>query len=227
MWKRFLGMWKDMQECYRLAYEEIAETKTSEATSFNKKLGTAHIDAIIKLKSEVQKWNLSFSDWIQAQKSYVKALNGWLVRCLMYEPEEIPDDSPPVYVICNKWSQAVDNLSEKNVFEAITGFMFRVNELLEKHILDLQQKLTLDKELERKVKVLKRQEQKMHKVVSVAREETVHHGDVVDMISLQSGLKEIFVALDRFTATTAGVYEELSQQMKQENPVLGESSKIQ
>ncbi|XP_061372802.1 protein ALTERED PHOSPHATE STARVATION RESPONSE 1-like [Gastrolobium bilobum] len=244
----FFGMWKDMQECYRRQYQEIAEARTLDASSLNKKLGNSHLDAAIKLKSEVQNWNLSFSDWIHAQKSHVKALNGWLVRCLLYEPEEIPDDStpfspgkigaPPVFVICNKWSRAVDNLSEKNVIEAVNGFMVRVNELLERHILDHQQKITLDKELERKVKILEKQEQKMHKVVQArerkmvpdAREEkeallrgdAVHHGDIVDTISLQSGLQQIFVAMERFTATTAYLYEELSQQIKQEDHVLGE-----
>lgn len=257
LWKRFLGMWKDMQECYRCQYQEIAETKTLDASSLNRKLGNANIDAAIKLKSEVQKWSLSFSDWIHAQKSHVKALNGWLVRCLMCEPEEIPDDdstpfspskigAPPVFVICNKWSRAVDNLSEKNVIEAVNGFMVRVNELLEKHILELQQKLTLDKELERKVRTLERQEQKIHKVVQarerkiasnpIAREETnallrgdaVHHHDLVDTnTSLQSGLKQIFVAMERFTATTASSYEELCQQINRlDNHVLGESIKI-
>ena len=243
-----------MLECYRCQYQEIAEAKTLDASTFNKKLGRGHIDAAIKLKSELQNWNLSFSDWIHAQKCHVKALNGWLVRCLLYEPEELPDDTtpfspskigaPPVFVICNKWSRAVDNLSEKNVTEAVNGFMLRLNELLEKHILDLQQRLALDKELERQVKILERQEQKMNKIVQarerkmfpIAREETdavlrgdhaVHHGDLVDTSdSLQSSLKHIFAAMERFTATTAGLYQDLCQQINRDNRVLGESYKI-
>lgn len=252
VWKRFLGMWKDMQECYKCQYQQIVEAKTLDASSLNTKPGNAHIDATIKLKSEVQKWNLSFLDWIHAQRSHVKALNGWLVRCLLYEPEEVPDDStpfspskigaPPVFVICHKWSRAVDNLSEKNVIEAVNGFMLRVNELLEKHILDLQQKLTLDKEFERKVKMLEREEQKMHKVmraherkmVTVGREESdallrgdaVHHADIVDSTNLQSSLKQIFGAMEKFTDSTVRLYEELCQQIKQEDHVLGETNKI-
>ncbi|XP_027354515.1 nitrate regulatory gene2 protein-like isoform X1 [Abrus precatorius] len=249
----FLQMWEDMQECYKCQYQELAEARTLHVSSLNRKRGNDHIDAAINLKFEVQKWNLSFSDWIHAQKSHVKALNGWLIKCLLYEPEEVTDDStpfspdkigaPPVFVICNKWSQAVDNLSEKNVSEAVNGFMLRVNELLEKHILDLQQKLTLDKELERKVKMLERQEQKMHKVVQarerkmvpVAKEETdallrgdvVHHGDIVDANHLQTGLKKIFVSMERFIATTARLYEELRQQINKldDYHVLGESNK--
>ncbi|KAK2446600.1 hypothetical protein QL285_017384 [Trifolium repens] len=241
----FLGMWKDMQECYKRQYEEIVnnETKVLSVSSLNRKPCNANIDAALKLKSELQKWSLSFLDWIQAQKSQVKSLNDWLVRCLMYEPEEISYDStplgaPPVFVICNKWSRAVDNISEMNVIEAVNGFTLRVNELLEKHILELQKNSTLDKELEKKVKNLERQEQKMYKMVKarerkmnpIAKElregDAVHNNDVkVDSISLQSDLKQIFVAMEKFSATTASLYEELCQQIKQDGHVLGESNK--
>ncbi|OIV97577.1 hypothetical protein TanjilG_12334 [Lupinus angustifolius] len=246
----FLKMWKDMQECYK----EIAEAKALDASTFNRKLSSGQIDAAIKLKSVLQHWNLTFSNWIHAQKSHVKALNGWLVRCLMYEPEQVPDDSPPlsphnigvppVFVICDKWTRVVDNISEKNAIEAVNGFILRVSELLEKHILDLQQKFTLERELERKVQILERQEQKMQKVVHagernivpnpIAREESealvqrdvVHHGDFFDIDGIQSDLKMIFSAMERFTASTAQLYEELCQQIKLHNPVLGESNKI-
>ncbi|OIW14796.1 hypothetical protein TanjilG_05417 [Lupinus angustifolius] len=249
----FLKMWEDMQECYRCQYKEIAELKAFDASTFDRNLSNDQIDAAIKLKSELQNWNLSLSDWIHAQISHVKALNGWLVRCLMYEPEEVPDDStpfspskigaPPVFVICNKWSRLVDNISEKNVMEAVNGFMLRINDLLDKHILDLQQKLTLDKELERKVKILERHEQKMHKVVQarerkmvpIVREESVallqgddavHHGDFVDDNSMQSHLKQFFSAMEKFSASTAQLYKELCQQIKPQCHVLGDSNKI-
>ncbi|GAU30204.1 hypothetical protein TSUD_311550 [Trifolium subterraneum] len=102
----------------------------------------------------------------------------------------------------------------------------------------LQKNSTLDNELEKKVKNLKRQEQKMHKMVK-ARERkmdpiakklregvAVHNNDVkVDSISLQSDLKQIFVAMEKFSTTTASLYEELCQQIKPDDHVLGESNK--
>ncbi|KAF1896481.1 hypothetical protein Lal_00034179 [Lupinus albus] len=242
---RFHGMWKDLLECYRCQYKVIAEARSLGVSSFNKKVNNSHLDEAIKLKSELQNWNLSFSDWIYAQKSHVKALNGWLLRCLMYEPEEIPDgdspfsperlDAPPVFVICTKWSRAMDNLSEKEVIEAANGFIVRVNMLLEKHIADLQQNLTLDKELERKVQILERQEQKMQKVVNTRQRkmdpvdtdaDAVHHGQLVDTVCLQSGLEHIFAAMERYTATTASAYEELCQLIEKNRHVLGEKNNI-
>lgn len=227
-------MWKEMVECYRCQYKEIAEAKSVDASWFSRKPSNSDLDELIKLKCEVWDWNLSFSDWISAQKAHVKALNGWLIRCLPYEPEELLDGTPPfsparigappVFVICNKWSRAMDILSEKDVTEAVNGFMLKVNELLEKHVSDLQGNLTLDKELERKIKMLEREEQKMHKVFKarerkmcpIGREnnDAVHHADLVDTMNLQSGLEHIFAAMERFTASIACVYEELCQQIE-------------
>lgn len=253
--ERFLRIWKDMQECYKLQYQKIVETKALDVSTFNVKPCNANIEAALNLKSELQKWILSFLDWIQAQKSLVKALNDWLVRCLMYEPEEIldgstPFDAPHVFVICNKWSKVMGNISEKNVIEAVNGIILRLNEPLEKYILEHQKNSTLDKELERKVNIVERQQQKMQrKVKIVERQEqkkkmvTIgkalkeepnailqgdavnNNADIVDSTGLQSGLKQIFVAMEKFSALNVSLYEELCRQIKQDDHVLEESSK--
>lgn len=241
-------MWKDMQECYKLQYQKVVETKALDLSTFNRKPCNANIEAAINLKSELQKWILSFLDWIQAQKCLVKALNDWLLRCIMYEPEEIVDDdstpfdAPHVFVICNLWSKAMDNISEKNVIKAVYGFILRASEPLEKYILEHQKNSTLDKELERKVKIVERQEQKMRRKVNIMKmqeqkKEMVtiakalkgdavnNNDDIVDSTCLQSGLKQIFAAMEKFSATNASLYEELCQQIKQDDHVLGESNK--
>ncbi|MED6196927.1 hypothetical protein PIB30_051952 [Stylosanthes scabra] len=221
---RFLRMWKDMLECYKQQCKEIAEARSLEVSSLEGKLSNSHLHAAIKLKSEIKKWTLSFSDWMYAQKSHVKALNGWLLRCLMHDPEDSPAGigAPLVFVICSKWSLAMDDLSEKEVVEAVNGFMVRVNEILDKHISDPQQKATLDKELERQVKILEGQEQNMHKVIQsreikMGRGDAVHHGELVAAMSLQSGLQQIFAAMERFTASAARAYEQLCQQIELDN----------
>ncbi|MED6206434.1 hypothetical protein PIB30_026644 [Stylosanthes scabra] len=226
---RFLRMWKDMLECYKRQCKEIAEARSLDVSSFQGKLSNSHLHAAIQLKSEIKKWTLSFSDWMYAQKSHVKALNGWLERCLMHDPEDSPGgiDAPAVFVICSKWSLAMDDLSEKEVVEAVNGFIVRVNEILDKHISDPQQKATLDKELERQVKILERQEQNMHKVIQsreikMGRGDAVHHGDLVAAMSLQSGLQQIFAAMERFTATATRKYEQLCQQIDLDNHLSGD-----
>ncbi|XP_057722756.1 protein ALTERED PHOSPHATE STARVATION RESPONSE 1-like [Arachis stenosperma] len=236
---RFLRMWKDMLECYKRQCRQIAEARSLD-TSFNEKLSNSHLYAAIKLKSEIKNWTLSFSDWIYAQKSHVKALNGWLVRCLMHDLEEttaVPPFSsggigaPPLFVICSKWSRAMDDLSEKEMVEAVNRFILRVNEILDKHISDPRQKATLDKELERQVKILERQEQKMHKVIQsreikMGRGDAVHRGELLAAMSLQSGLQHIFAAMERFTASATRAYEQLCQQIEPDNHLSGDLNNI-
>ncbi|KAK4276459.1 hypothetical protein QN277_014606 [Acacia crassicarpa] len=216
---RFLGMWKEMQECYRSQNQGIEEGKSVEAFWLSREqVSKEHVDAAIKLKSELQNWNSSFSEWIYAQKCQVKALNGWLLRCL---PEEETSDegsarSPSVLVICNKWWQAVDKISDKNVVEAVNEFLSGVNEVLDKYISDLQQILAVDKELERRVRAVERQEQKMQREKKMKSES---EGGVLfesGSGSLRCRLQRIFSALENLAATSASAYEQLCQHIEQD-----------
>ncbi|KAJ6399709.1 hypothetical protein OIU77_020293 [Salix suchowensis] len=118
------------------------------------------LEAAIQLKIELQNWNLCFSNWISAQRGYVKALNGWLLRHLPSEPAEMSDDvppfspgrrgAPPVFAFCNQWSLAIDRVSEMEVIYAMNGFFASVDQYGERHCVYLQQRLTTDKDVERK-----------------------------------------------------------------------------
>lgn len=213
-----------MEECYRGQNEGIEEAESvEEACPLEKKqwVSKEHAEAAIRVKSELQKWNMSFSEWIHAQRCHVKALNGWLLRCL--PEEEIHDggsatksSASSVWVICSKWSEAVDKMSEKKVIEAVNELIYGVKELLDKYITELQQRLEVDKELERRMRVVGREEEKMQKVVkagSVVKQES--EGGVSG--SLHCRLKQIFCALENFTANSASAYELLCQHIQQDS----------
>ncbi|KAF6138449.1 hypothetical protein GIB67_040960 [Kingdonia uniflora] len=76
--------------------------------------------------------DFKFCGWVAAQKEYIK--NGWLLMCLLIEPEEIVDGdvpfslgwigAPPAFVICNYWAQSMeDMISEEENVQALSGFM--------------------------------------------------------------------------------------------------------
>ncbi|GMN34810.1 hypothetical protein TIFTF001_004904 [Ficus carica] len=230
---RLLPMWKAMLECHKSQYQTVAEIKGLDAIAYDGKLNNVDLKAAIQLKLELQTWNLSFSNWVFTQKDYVKSLNGWLMRCLLYEPEETPDGlipfspgrlgAPPIFVILNHWSQAMDTLSEKEVIGAIQGFLAGIDLLLKEHNVDLQQTVIADKELERKVKILEREEQKMQKLMQ-GREKNmsllgghthqkgtsfVNHSEIIRYCNLQLGLKHVFLAMEKFMENSMQVYEEL------------------
>lgn len=222
-----------MVECHKKQYQAVEEAKIldTNAITCNERLNNADLEAAIQLKLELQTWNLSFSNWIFAQKDYIKSLNGWLMRCLLYEPEETADGlvpfspgrlgAPNIFVICNQWSQALDRLSEKEVIGAIQGFLSCIDLQLKEHNVDLQKMVIADKEIERKVKMLERVEQKMLKVTQ-GREKNVvlfsgqkgtsfvlNHSEITRCSNLHLGLKQIFMAMEKFLVNSIQVYEEL------------------
>lgn len=225
-----------MLESHKSQYQVVAEAKGLDATvAYNGKLTYANLEAVIQLKIELQKWMLSFCNWIVIQKDYVKSMNGWLMRCLLYEPEETADGTipfspgrvgaPPVFVLCNHWSQAMDKLAENQVVGAVQGFVAAIDMLLKQHNVELQQMLVADKDIERKVKLLEREEQKIHKVmqsleknlVFLGEKENIRHEITRSSSSseLQLDLKHVFMALERFVANSIQVYEELDVRIEE------------
>ncbi|GAV63453.1 DUF632 domain-containing protein/DUF630 domain-containing protein [Cephalotus follicularis] len=238
---RLLGMWRAMLECHRCQSQAVAEAKNFDAVSSIEKINDAHLEAAIQLRLELQNWNLSFSHWIDAQKGYINALNGWLMKCLLYEPEETPDGitpfspgrigAPPVFVICCQWSQAMDRISEKEVIESMHGFLTSVNQLLERHTVDLQQRVLADKNMERRVKISEREEQRIRKLmlarekkkVLLTGEENVvllageigHQSAFTNSSSLHSGLDLIFVSMEKLAANFMQAHEELYSRIEE------------
>ncbi|GMJ02763.1 hypothetical protein like AT1G20530 [Hibiscus trionum] len=235
--QRLFGMWKVMLECHSCQCQKVMEAKCFDFIALNEKLTDAHLEVAMRLKLELQNWSLSFSSWIEAHRGFVKALNGWLRRCIVYEPEETTDGVSPlstgtgrvplVFVILNKWSEAMDTdkLLEKEVAEAVHGLVKSVNRVVEQHNADMQQRIIADKDMERKVKMLEKEGQRMQKLIQArakkmmrrAREEsdvllprdTTHRSDIMDASSLPFGLKQIFMAMEKLATHSKQAYEEL------------------
>ncbi|KAJ6336696.1 hypothetical protein OIU76_006549 [Salix suchowensis] len=237
--EELLDMWKVMLECHRCQSQAVVETRSLDDIASSVKFSDAYLEAAIQLKIELQNWNLSFSNWINAQRGYVRALNEWLLRCLPSEPEGRPDvgppfspgrtGAPPVFAFCNQWSLAIDRVSEMGVIYAMNGFFASVNQFLERHRVYLQQRLATDKDMERKVKILEREGQRLQKVIQArgrpfqAGGRAVHRSEMTSNSSLQFGLRQVFVAIEQFSADAMQGYEELHVhiehgRLSQENP---------
>ncbi|XVF63558.1 hypothetical protein PTKIN_Ptkin09bG0096400 [Pterospermum kingtungense] len=236
---RLFGMWKVMLECHTCQCKMVMEAKCLDVIDLSGKLNEAHLEVAIKLKLELQNLSLSFSSLTEAQRGYVKALNGWIRGCLLYEPDETSDDvlcpdrcgAHPVFVIINQWSKAMDRLSDKEVVEAVHGVFVSINQLLEQYYADLPQRIIADKDMERKVKALEKEEQKMQKIMQargkkmtlLTREEsafllprgTTHRSDTKGAASLQYGLKQIIMAMEKFATHSRQAYEDLQNGIKE------------
>lgn len=234
-------MWKSMLECHHSQCLAIKEARRLDAMASRKHFSDAHLEATLQLEHELLNWTLRFSCWFGAQRGYVRALNNWLLKCLLYVPEETPDGivpfspgrigAPPVFVICNQWSQALDRISEKEVVGCMRDFATTVLQLWERDKLEMRQRMMANKDMERKVKYLEREDQKIHKEIQVLDKrmvlsedgtglsiagQAVYQSETSKSGSLQVSLQRIFEAMEKFTASSLKVYEELLQRIEED-----------
>ncbi|KAJ4965478.1 hypothetical protein NE237_017327 [Protea cynaroides] len=241
-----IRMWKLMLECHRNQCQVITEAKNLDAIVSSRKFSFTHLEAAMQLEHEVLNWISNFSNWIGAQKGYITALNSWLLKCILYEPEETPDGiapfspgrmgAPPVFVICNQWSQAMERISEKEVVDAMLAFALGL-----RHNIVLCRRMMTTGDMERKVNALEKEEQKIQKVMQaldkkiamvsgqgtavLVPEQIVHQSNMSNISSLQSGLKQIFDAMERFTANSMQVYDEFRARIE-EDRLARENAKV-
>ncbi|ESQ27368.1 hypothetical protein EUTSA_v10018106mg [Eutrema salsugineum] len=137
-----IRMWRSMLKCHQKQFKAIMESKVRSVKANTVLQRDSGSRAILDLEMELREWCKSFNDWINTQKSYVQSLNGWLSRCLHYEPEATEDGiapfspsqigAPPVFIICKDWQEAMGRISGENVSNAMQGFASSLHELWEK-----------------------------------------------------------------------------------------------
>ncbi|CAO2815724.1 unnamed protein product [Amaranthus hypochondriacus] len=230
-------MWKAMLECHHNQCEAIDGARGLDALAFPSNPSDTHLEASLQLEHDLLNWTYRFTEWIGAQKGYVRALNCWLLKCILYEPEETADGiapfspgragAPPIFVICNQWNQSLERLSEtseKDLIESMRVFALMVFHFRERDKGELKQRMTANRDMDRKVKNLEREDMKMQKKMVLAPGDSdglslsghvVYQSDTSSKTSLQAGLRQVFEAMDRFTADSVKVYEELLQRSEE------------
>nr|KJB15938.1 hypothetical protein B456_002G205400 [Gossypium raimondii] len=232
-------MWKCMLECHHSQCQVIKEAKSLGSIGSGKKLSDDRLKATLQLEHELISWTIRFSSWIGAQKGYVRALNNWLLKCLHYEPEVTDDGiapfspsrvgAPPIFVICNQWSQVMDTISEREVVDSMRIFAMSIFQLWEQDKSEMHQRMMANKDLERKARNLDREDQKLHKEIQAMDKKIVlvsgdgnslsvaghvYQSDTSNA-SLQGSLQRIFDAMERFSSESSKAYEELLERVKE------------
>ncbi|KAH9294252.1 hypothetical protein KI387_035772 [Taxus chinensis] len=167
-------MWKVMLESHQTQNQIIAEAKSFGSSVGGKISSESHRQATLQLENELQKWHTSFSNWISAQRAYVEALNGWLLKCIIQEPEGSLKGkvsfsprrvgAPPLFSICKDWVPAYDKLPEKAVAHAIRSFAVDIRTLWAQQDDEQRQKRKADnlaKALDKRIASLQRIEGRM------------------------------------------------------------------
>ncbi|KAF7142876.1 hypothetical protein RHSIM_Rhsim05G0048900 [Rhododendron simsii] len=233
-------VWRSMLECHQSQRQAILQARRLDAVASHKHFSDAHLEATLQLEHELLEWTFRFSCWVGAQKGFVRALNDWLLKCLLYEPEETADGvvpfspsrigAPPIFVICNQWSQALGKISEKEVVDSMRDFANSVLQLWERDKQEMRQRMMANKDMEKKVKNLERKDQKIQKGIQALDKRIVlvsgtggglsvghvYQSETSKSSSLQVSLQHIFEAMERFAANILRTYEELLQRIEED-----------
>eukprot|EP00268_Persea_americana_P006459 TRINITY_DN1232_c1_g2_i1.p1 TRINITY_DN1232_c1_g2~~TRINITY_DN1232_c1_g2_i1.p1 ORF type:complete len:755 (-),score=163.94 TRINITY_DN1232_c1_g2_i1:159-2423(-) len=78
------------------------------------------------LESELRNWRACFDSWIASQRSYIRALASWALRCARSDIDpQSPrrsDGPPPIFGICIQWSRFLDALRDAPVVDGLDFF---------------------------------------------------------------------------------------------------------
>jgi hypothetical protein len=224
-------MWQDKLDSYKSQCQVISDVKN--LTSVES--GGSSRDLAIELELELIKWIINFSSWVNAQRNFAKALNGWLALCLNHEPEEACNGvsshspgkigAPLVFVICNKWSQAVDQTSEKGVVRAMQDLVSSVRHLWEQQHLEQSEQIIAIREREKWTKILVRKAQEISKEADelnkklalvpsqhslhVPRTVQTYGAHCVEACNLHRNLSLVLQALESFAFSSLQAFQEV------------------
>jgi hypothetical protein len=224
-------MWQDKLVSYQTQCRVISEVKNLTPVES----GGSSPDLAIELELELIKWIINFSSWVNAQRNFAKALNGWMALCVNQEPDEACNvvssyspgkiGAPLVFVICNKWSQAMDRISEKEVVSAMQALVSSVRHLWEQQHLEQREQITAVQERDKWMKILERKTQDINKEVDelnkrlalvpsrqslhVPRTVQIYEAHCVEASNLHINLSPVLQALESFAASSLQGFQEV------------------
>ncbi|XP_068661421.1 protein ALTERED PHOSPHATE STARVATION RESPONSE 1-like [Aristolochia californica] len=124
----FKRMWEMMLETHKLQLDIISTAYNNGNSKFSLH-SESHRQATVLLEKELNSLCSSFTKWVSAQKAYLQAINGWLLKCVFPLKQKSRRRSiefcprralaPPIYVTCGDWLKMFEQLPSKEVVEGV------------------------------------------------------------------------------------------------------------
>ncbi|XP_010510817.1 PREDICTED: uncharacterized protein LOC104787023 isoform X2 [Camelina sativa] len=123
-------MWEVMLECHKVQFQLIKACYRGGNIKLNMQ-SEVHRQVTSHLEDELSALASSFTKWITGQKSYIKAINEWLVKCVALTQKsskrkrrgapqlQLRNYGPPIYATCDIWLEKHEELPTKEVSSSI------------------------------------------------------------------------------------------------------------
>jgi len=125
-----------MLDCHKHQYNIIVAASNNGSTKLSEIRSESHRQVTMLLRFELTSLCSSFTKWISSHKSYLEAINGWLLKCIFLipvrqkssrrrNPQFSPRRSlaPPIFVTCRDWLKLLDELPSREVADAIKDLL--------------------------------------------------------------------------------------------------------
>ncbi|XP_020083519.1 uncharacterized protein LOC109706908 [Ananas comosus] len=203
-----IRMWRIMLETHHAQYITISlayHTKSSALVPPSESCKRA----LIHLRSEMDCFGLSFSNWVKAHKSYVEALNSWLQKCVLPPQERSRGRkvafsprrtlAPPIFVLLREWLNGILSQNSDEVNDSIDQITLVLHEWFKQHSQLKQAKKKLSDEENETEPKEENKEEKCKEIES-------------KVVNLQGSLTRLFDRLTKFAEAMLKTYEEVKQE---------------
>ncbi|TVU10220.1 hypothetical protein EJB05_43734 [Eragrostis curvula] len=170
----FTKSWKIMVDSHETQRQIMFEVNSFTCPAYGKFCNDAQRHATLKLEVELRNWRSCFMGYVNAQKAYIEALDGWLSKFILTDTirysrgiSSIAPDragAPTLVVICHDWYTTLSKFPNKRVSFTMRNFIRSVRVLWLKQGEEQQQKRKVDslaKEMDKKLTAYKRAENKV------------------------------------------------------------------
>ncbi|XP_042494572.1 protein ALTERED PHOSPHATE STARVATION RESPONSE 1 isoform X2 [Macadamia integrifolia] len=202
-----IRMWKAMLECHHAQYITISLAYHSKSSTSGPGRGDSHRQVLTHLQHEIECFGSSFTDWIEAHRSYVEALHGWLHNCILLPQERSKGRkgfcprralAPPIFVLCLDWSNKIKALPSGDLTDAIKALASDVrNSMAEQQVEDQQNK---------------KESQDTDNSGGSGNREYEGHENTSNLSSIHSGLMKALDQLSKFAEASLKMYEDLRKE---------------
>lgn len=210
-------MWEVMFECHKRQVQIISEAQiVSDRAALMQ--SEYRRQTTINLETELNSLSSSFVKWINAQKSYLQAIDNWLHKCVLMPQKttkkrrrapapKIRNHGPPIYVTCGVWLENLESLPTNAVTDSIKALAVETSRFL-----PLQEK-NRGKNPNHASSTLQKAEDGTDSAVSMLRDDASEdQGSCFDRF--RSALLRFLEQLNGYSESTANKYADLDRAIK-------------